>query len=205
MPFTGAGKNAALTQIGTLITYAGLLKRETHKAITGVASTDVFTSNAHGYSDGDVVVLDTLTGGTGLVAAAGTSQAQLASARLYHIRDSATDTFKLAMQAAGTAVNFTTDVSAGYVSRLVEISGGDPAYARLAIAWGTAADGAIDDSTNGIAFNVPAAGVASYAGGFSAITAGTMHKAEPLPTEETYTGQGTYNLTDDKVNLNAGA
>lgn len=80
------------------------------KAITGVAATDVITSTAHGYSDTQKVVLLSLSGGDGL-----TSQSASAIGVIYYVRDATTDTFKLASTSGGSAIDFTTDITAGYV------------------------------------------------------------------------------------------
>jgi hypothetical protein len=82
---------------------------ETHNqlAATGVHATDVITATAHGYQDGDAVYFVSLTGGSGLTA--GT---------IYFVRDRATDTFKLAANAGGAEINFTTDISAAQVRKV---------------------------------------------------------------------------------------
>lgn len=187
MPVTTLGRNAMLDGLRAAITHAGLFTLQAVKAITGVASTDVFTSAAHGYANGDPVVLSGLTGGTGLV-----------TGDIYFVIGQTTNTFQLARTVGGAAVDFTTDVSAGSARRLVELTGGSPAYARKAIAYAAAANALLDDSTNGIAFDIPAAAVVDYAGYFSAITAGNLLMATPQ-TQETFGAQGIYNLTDSKV------
>lgn len=72
-------------------------------ATTGVAATDLFTSTAHGMAAGDGVYFTALTGGAGLELN-----------RLYYVISDtlAANTFKLSTVRGGTAVNFTTDVSA---------------------------------------------------------------------------------------------
>lgn len=80
------------------------------KAITGAEATDVITCTAHGYADGTRVVLLDLTGGAGL-----TGQSTSTIGTVYFVRDATTDTFKLAATAGGSAIDFTTDISAGYV------------------------------------------------------------------------------------------
>lgn len=77
------------------------------KALTGVAATDVLTSAAHGYLDGDAVYMPSLTGGAGLSANT-----------IYYIRDKTTDTFKFAASAGGPAIDVTTDLSAGFVRKV---------------------------------------------------------------------------------------
>lgn len=73
-------------------------------AVTGVAATDILTSTAHGFSNGNPVIFNTLTGGTGLTA--GTT---------YYVISATTDTFQLSETLAGAAKNFTTDVTAGTI------------------------------------------------------------------------------------------
>ena len=61
------------------------------------ATTDICTANAHGYSDGETVSLTTTD----------TLPAGLTVGVVYYIRDSATNTFKLALTNGGTAVDIT--------------------------------------------------------------------------------------------------
>lgn len=79
-----------------------------------------------------------------------------------------------------------------------EVTGGSPAYARKAIAFAAATTGVLDDSTNGIAFDMPAGSTAAYVGFWSAVTAGTFLGYQAL-TGETYAGQGVYNLTNATI------
>lgn len=196
MPYSTAGKNLMLnaligTNPTTPITYAGLYDEAAAlTSVTGVASTDTFTKTSHGLSDGDLVVLRSLTGGTGLV-----------QEYPYFVRDSATDTFKLTTIPAGTAVDFTTDVSSVSVVKLVEVSGGTPAYARKSVTFSAAAEGSIDSSNQPV-FDCPAGAVINYVGFFSAATSGTLLGIDPV-TEETFGAQGTYTLTDADCDLNA--
>ena len=80
------------------------------KAFTVAASTDAVTSNAHGYADGDGVFLTgTLTGAAGL-----------ALDTVYYVRDSTTNTFKLAATYGGAAIDVTADGS-GTVQKLTAL------------------------------------------------------------------------------------
>lgn len=80
------------------------------KAVTGVASTDVLsTSTAHGLADGQRICFLSLTGGAGLVA-----QSLTTIATVYFMRDVTSTTFKVSLTSGGSAVDFTTDISAGY-------------------------------------------------------------------------------------------
>lgn len=98
-----AGRGAGAAQALSYSYYNRI--SEAGKSVTGVASTDVFTSSTHGYANGDEVWLSSLTGGAGL------------TATRYFIIAQATSTFQLATTVGGSAVNFTTDLSAGTVTR----------------------------------------------------------------------------------------
>lgn len=196
MPYTAAGKNIMLNALGrgtappSQITHIGALDADAGKAVTGVAATDIFTSAGHGYANGDVVVLAGMTGGTGLVAG-----------RVYFVIGATANTFQLATTVGGAAVDFTTDLTAGTVTRLVEIAGGAPAYARKPIAFNVAADGNLDDSTNGAVLDIPAGATVDYTGYWSAVAAGTL-LAIAAQTPEAFAAQGTYTVTDADLDLN---
>lgn len=83
-----------------------------------------------------------------------------------------------------------------------EVSGGSPAYARVAIAFNAASAGSMDDSTNGAQFNVPAGTTVTHVGFWSASTAGTFLAYDDV-TSETFAAQGTYTVTDADLDLNA--
>lgn len=200
MPYTTDGKNVMLDALANgrtpalQVTHVGILRADAGKSVTGTASTDVFTSTAHGYSNGDRVLLSGLTGGAGLVAG-----------RLYFIIASSTDRFQVALTSGGSAVDFTSDLSAGTVTRIVELSGGSPAYARKAIAFNTAAAGSVDDSTNGAVIDVPASSTTDQLGFYSASSAGTLLAFTAPSVVETFVGQGTYTVTDADLDLMATA
>jgi hypothetical protein len=82
-----------------------------------------------------------------------------------------------------------------------EITGGSPAYARKAITWNAAENGAMDDSNIPV-FDVPADTTVSYVGFWSALTTGTFYGSANV-TDEVFAGQGTYTLTDADLDLNA--
>lgn len=67
---------------------------------TADASTDVITSSTHGLSDGNQIALATGPGGT--------LPAGLNGTTTYFVRDSTTNTFKVALTNGGTAVNITS-------------------------------------------------------------------------------------------------
>jgi hypothetical protein len=81
-----------------------------------------------------------------------------------------------------------------------EIAGGSPAYARKAITWNPAASGSMDDS-NVPVFDVPASTTVSYVGFWSLATSGVFYGSANV-TDEVFTNQGTYALTDADLDLN---
>ena len=96
----GAGASAQTGQVSSAVGWTeqsttGLL------SATGANATEIFTSNAHGLVDGDAVYFSALTGGTGLTL--GTT---------YYVITATTNTFQLSATFGGSAVNFTTDVTA---------------------------------------------------------------------------------------------
>jgi phage-related tail protein len=141
-------------------------------------------------SNTNLVVLTSLTGGTGL-----------RTNYPYYVVGVSGNDFQLSETSGGAAVDFTSTITDATVVKLTEISGGSPAYARVAIAFAAAALGVLDDSTNGAAINVPAGGVVDYTGYFSAISGGTCYGVDDV-TQETFAGQGVYTNTDSKLNLN---
>lgn len=82
-----------------------------------------------------------------------------------------------------------------------ELSGGSPAYARKSITWNAASGGSMDDS-NVPVFDVPASSTVSYVGFWSALTTGTFYGSANV-TDEVFSAQGTYTLTDADLDLNA--
>jgi hypothetical protein len=196
MPYSTAGKNLMLnalkgTNPTTPITHAGLYDEAAAiTSVTGVAATNILTKSGHGLSNGDLVVLRSLTGGAGLV-----------QEYPYYIVGVSGNDFQLSTTSGGSAFDFTTDISSVSVVKLVEISGGSPAYARKTITFAAAAEGLLDETSNPV-FDVPAAAVVNYVGFFSAVTTGTLCGIDSV-TQETFGAQGTYTLTDAKLDLNA--
>jgi hypothetical protein len=68
---------------------------------TGAEATDTISAAAHPFQDGDRVIYESGTGGTGLTAG-----------NHYYVRDRAAGTFKLALTKGGTAVDFSSALSA---------------------------------------------------------------------------------------------
>jgi hypothetical protein len=75
-----------------------------------------------------------------------------------------------------------------------ELSGGSPAYARRQVTW-NAASGAVAAMDGTQLFDIPPGSTVSHVGLWTAVTAGTWRGGEPLPAPESFTGQGTYELT----------
>jgi hypothetical protein len=73
-----------------------------------------------------------------------------------------------------------------------EISGGSPAYARLALVFPTATTGAT--TAGAVTHNVASGTTIAGAGTFSALTAGTYEQGVAV-TSQTLSSQGTYQVT----------
>lgn len=193
MPYTMLARNSMLDHLDTLVSHIGLLQAGTPlTGVTSVTSTDTFTKTAHGLAAGDLVILTAKTGGTSLVVD-----------RPYFVIATGltANDFRVAHTVGGTAVDHGTDVTAVTVTRYVELSGGT--YARVAITYAAAADGVLDDSTNGVDINVPAAATVNAVGYYSASTAGNLHAITIQTAEGPYGSAGIYRVTDSKLNLNA--
>lgn len=88
----------------------------------------------------------------------------------------------------------------GLVNELdAEISGGDPAYARLAVTW-TDTDGLIRPNAN-LVFDIPAGVTVGGWQGYSAVTAGTAYGIVDLTNVE-FSIQGTYTLQASGTGIN---
>lgn len=196
MPFTGEAKDAMIDAIARAATptisaaYVGLLAAEAGRGVAAVGASGVFTATAHGYANGDLLVLSALTGGSAYVAG-----------RLYRVVSATADTFQLANTVGGAAIGGGSDVDAGTAKRLVELSGGSPAYVRLPTAFALAADGGNDDAAPH-ALNIPASSTVAYVGFWSDLAGGVLVEASPVPAE-LFSGQGVYAVSDARFDLNA--
>ena len=196
MPYSTAGKNEMLnalkgTNPTTPITHAALMKALTPlTSVTGVAATDLLTKTSHGLSNGELVILSSLSGGAGL-----------RTAYPYFVVGSAGNDFQLSETSGGSAFNFTTDISSVSVTKLFEVSGGNPAYARKTISFGSPSLGSMAASSQPV-FDCPAAAVVDYVAFYSAVTSGTLMGIDDV-TQETFGAQGTYTLTSAVLDLNA--
>lgn len=72
-----------------------------------------------------------------------------------------------------------------------EVTGGAPAYARKALAWGAPAAGVVTASAT---FDVPAGATITFAGVCSASTGATLLDKAAV-TSQAFATQGTYQLT----------
>ena len=91
----------------------------TKQSLAADASTDVLTANAHGFNDGDAVVLEELRSGAALPTG-------LSEGILYYVRDKTTHTFKLAATVGGSAIDITGAGSGGYVRLALIVQNGNP-------------------------------------------------------------------------------
>lgn len=191
MPLTATGKNEALTGATKKMEWVGLFTQKTFKAEASAAGTKIklSKSEAEGFTNGTVVFLTKLEGGTGLK-----------EGRVYYVVGAKTAEFEVALEEGATAVSFSTEVKSGTEwGVLKEISGGS--YKRVKTSWGSASKGEIAASA-AIKIAVPASTTVAYAGWWTAETGGTLEAAEKLEHEETYTGAGEYELTSDKLEAN---
>lgn len=191
MPYTVLAKNAMLDALRALITHVGAFQAGADIAVTGTAADDTFTSNGHGLANGDLIAFKVLNGG----------DARLGPNKPLFVIGSTANTFQLAERPGGPAYNFAANVTAGSsINKYTELNGGAPAYARKAIAYNAAVEGAADDSTNGAVLDVPAGAKVNAIGQFSAVVAGTLHVFNVVG-EEAFGAQGTYTVTDADLDL----
>jgi hypothetical protein len=100
----------------------------------------------------------------------------------------------VALTAIGAAATFISLHSADPgTTGANEITGGSPAYARVATTWGAAAASSMAGSQ--VTLNVPASTTIEFWGVWSLVTGGVYYEGGALPANETYGGQGTYLLT----------
>jgi hypothetical protein len=75
-----------------------------------------------------------------------------------------------------------------------ELTGGSPAYARVAVTWGTAALSAITVATAGVTINVPTTNTVTHALLCTAATGATLYDWCSV-TSTTYNAQGSAVIT----------
>lgn len=97
----------------------------------------------------------------------------------------------LATAYAGAATHAALYTTAPGATAGTEVTGGSPAYARKALTWSSASNGAI---TATVTFDVPAGVTVVGAGVHSAATGGTYYDGGTV-TSQQFATQGTYTLT----------
>lgn len=195
---SATARNAGVDAEAALVTHGTLYAVVAITGITGTASTDTFSkSAAHGLTNGDPVLLTAMTGGSGLTA--GSANNADGNAKVYFVIEAATTTFKLALDPSGSAVNFTTDVSAVTVNLLYEIVGGSPTYARKALSF-AASSGGVKALSASPVFDVPASTTIGGVGYYTAASSGTRHFIDGV-VFETFSAQGTYTLTSGSISV----
>jgi len=84
-----------------------------------------------------------------------------------------------------------------------EVSGGSPAYARVAVTWNAAASGSVTNSS-ALTINAPASTTFTHFGIWSASTAGTYYIGGALGTSiTTGTSQGTITIAASAITVSA--
>lgn len=78
-----------------------------------------------------------------------------------------------------------------------ELTGGSPAYARKAVSMNAAASGQRTASTQPI-FDVPAGSTVAFVSWWAGAT---FLGSGPVGTQETFAGQGTYQLTSETLSI----
>ncbi|MFN9899837.1 MAG: hypothetical protein ACK55Z_13815, partial [bacterium] len=102
---------------------------EAEYAATGDASTDIITAVGHPFANDDIVIFNTLTGGSGLTANP-TGQYYLG---IYKVINVSGNTFQLAAPGSSTTpINFTTDITAATIARPICWSTSGPMTTVLA-------------------------------------------------------------------------
>jgi len=110
---TGGGIGTGDTASTATVSNAGISTNG--GAVTGVAATDLFTKVAHGLVAGDAVRFTGLTGGTGITAG-----------KTYYVIAAGltADVFAVSETLGGATINFTTDLTAGTVSKAAPFTAG---------------------------------------------------------------------------------
>lgn len=142
--WTGLGGFAEIIEYPELPTNNG-----DAQAVT-IATTDIVSATAHGYSNGDPVVFASLAGGAGLT-----------DGTKYYVRDVTANTFKVSATVGGAAVDVTTAYTSGTVALKENLIGF--AFDRRAIA--TMSGIPADFNGEALGLNIP------RGMGFEAVTA----------------------------------
>lgn len=82
-----------------------------------------------------------------------------------------------------------------------EISGGSPAYARVAITWGTASAGSIANATSALTVNVPGSTTVAWFSTWSLVSSGVYQIGGALGSSITFGTQGTLTVAVGALTL----
>lgn len=194
MPWFGDLKTKAITAIvksespAFAPAWVGLFTRAAAKAVTS-ETTKIIKLTAHGFATGDIIVFTTLNGGAGLVVG-----------RPYFVKEVTVNSFELTQEKGGTTTEaWTTEVIAtSEVGKITEISGGAPAYKRVASGFAAALVSKSEDTTTRT-LNVPASTV-NYVTYHTLETAGSPVLLCSV-TQEVISAQATYQVTNGTIDL----
>ena len=87
------------------------IKEDAVTLTTSADADDIVDATAHGYTNGDQVQFATLTGGS-----------NVSTGTTYYVISSLTNSFQIATTKGGSAVNFGSDITAGTVQKLGEVT-----------------------------------------------------------------------------------
>jgi hypothetical protein len=193
MALTGYGKDEALAGVIAKMTYVGLFSSAAFAPTAGTAVTasliNMTGAKAKGFTNGKIVVFPEVTGSvTGIVAE-----------RPYYVVGETTNGFEVSTEEGGTAVKVAgheLEAASTKAALLTELTGGS--YARVKTTWGTPKAGEVND-TSAEAIKVPAASTITYAGWWEGASTGKLMAVAKLENSETYTGEGEYKVSADKL------
>jgi hypothetical protein len=80
-----------------------------------------------------------------------------------------------------------------------EVTGGSPAYARIAPTW--TISGTVANPSATLTFNIPSGVTISHVGVWDTATGGVLQAWAALPTSTYFNTQGTYNLVSLVISL----
>lgn len=79
-----------------------------------------------------------------------------------------------------------------------EVTGGNPAYARKSITWGSPSNGSVASGSN-VVFDVPGSTTITHLGYWTAATNGTFLGSRALDASQTFATQGTYTISSGNL------